>query len=880
MKLTSLVLVTLILASLVISVHSLDVSSSNFCICAGHESLAGWSVTDASVNATLDNIDFQEGNASLSVSLQNETRASGIAFDIGTGTTVSNDTILILWVKILNVSLIRSLYLQIGDSNRNWRQYNDTATRFALETSNWTRVAIQLSSYVYQVNQFNASSVRYFWFGTFDGGAAYSQTFWIDDIILQSASAGSTETSSFDVLSTVSAAFWVIAVYALVLPFGIAISDFLKLPSAMGQKRKLSLLPLQISLGMATVIILDLVSSLVRIDPFVVVGLWISATTIVVVTRLRSFLKTKRKGESLIDLHTLRINWDWGVVVGLSFTTYLFSQVASTLGWAPPNDSIRHAMYVSLILSNLRTTTSYLPISPVPLNFWSYPRGFYGLPSSLSFVSGIYPGQSILIVGAAIVALIPPLFYTTTLMRTRSIIAAIFSFILTFLLPGAAVYDAWSPSHDLLLGAFLVATYPSMIGNLILLTMFAIIVVFDDFGPIRVRSTYWLPIFLLLTVVLAFTYYSYVVFPIAFLVLRVLFSQGRAYAKKNGKLPFIMIVLALVIVFLGIAIETRSYAITHFSLRPDLQYQISQKLNPLAPGSQYLIYAFLVVATVSLALSTRLLSEPPNYKNYAAEVFFGMMLFFHILDLSSESLHSSLFWMTNSNRSLMVLYGLTYILIPIYLWRFFSHPPVRVQTLLPWRRSFPSARFLGKIGGLFLLFLAFSPMIFAIYNYTPSPLRPDILQVPRTDDNYLACQWLAENVQTNQLVLNDLSLSGLSVTSFRAVPVVNDMNRLENWYIYHTLPSDYAVLMLSADRILQHPGEYYTVRDLMIEWHISYIYISDSSRTIGLTGSDGRFAPPITWTMTQDELLAVYMNNPYLKTVYRAGNAAVFEVVT
>jgi len=89
MKLTSLVLVTLILASLVISVHSLDVSSSNFCICAGHESLAGWSVTDASVNATLDNIDFQEGNASLSVSLQNETRASGIAFDIGTGTTVS-----------------------------------------------------------------------------------------------------------------------------------------------------------------------------------------------------------------------------------------------------------------------------------------------------------------------------------------------------------------------------------------------------------------------------------------------------------------------------------------------------------------------------------------------------------------------------------------------------------------------------------------------------------------------------------------------------------------------------------------------------------------------------------------------------------------------
>ena len=87
-------------------------------------------------------------------------------------------------------------------------------------------------------------------------------------------------------------------------------------------------------------------------------------------------------------------------------------------------------------------------------------------------------------------------------------------------------------------------------------------------------------------------------------------------------------------------------------------------------------------------------------------------------------------------------------------------------------------------------------------------------------------------------------------------------------------------LGLSADRILQHPGEYYTVRDLMIEWHISYIYISDSSRTIGLTGSDGRFAPPITWTMTQDELLAVYMNNPYLKTVYRAGNAAVFEVVT
>jgi len=215
-------------------------------------------------------------------------------------------------------------------------------------------------------------------------------------------------------------------------------------------------------------------------------------------------------------------------------------------------------------------------------------------------------------------------------------------------------------------------------------------------------------------------------------------------------------------------------------------------------------------------------------------------------------------------------------MIPVYLSNL---SPRFMEKIGTWHPSWkiPLSRSAWKLGIVFLIFLAFSPMVVAALKYAPSSSRPDIHQVPH-DGDYQVSQWIAANISSNQLILNDLTLSGLSLTSFRALHVVNDMQRLEELYIFHTLSTSEADYMLDADRVLQHPGDYQMVNEIMRKYNITYIYVSDASRTIGFLGSGVRFAPSVDWTMHQVELIVVYMNNPWLQLVYRAGNAAVFEL--
>ncbi len=866
--------------ALVGQVHSTPPTSDAFClICAGRESLEGWSPQFPSINITLDSSDKQEGLASFKVTIQNETRAVGAAYDFGRGVDFSNITFIVLWAKTEKIGMARSLYLSIGDSNANWRQFDDFGSWFGLEPGRWTRVAINLSHFLTQGEGFSLRSVRWLWFGSYDGGGNYDQRFSLDDISLEATVQQSPATASArtNPLPVWFAGFTIAFLYGMTLPLGFLATKVLRM-GRFWTELGISFLPILLALGFALESIVFLISSLLFMNSLVIWSVWGLALMVVFALNIRSIGKPSWSRIANLRLLTKERMGALGTVLSLGFSIYVMSTMVSILGWAPPNDSFIHALIVSLILSNNHLGSSFSPVSSIPLNTWNYSRGFFGLPSALSFTLNIYPGQSVMLVGAAIVALLPPLLYSMTLIRTRSPLWATVAFLCAFILPTLAIVDSWAPSNDLLFGAFLVATYPSLMGNLLLLTLFSVIVLFDDLKPISIRSSKWLGAFILLTVCIAVTYYPYVLFPILYLVCREAISIDWHSLISRVGISKLAPVFGLT--FLGTFFVfglSRSYAINQISLNPDLQFQLGQRFNPLVENSPYIPYALLVAVTLGLALLSRLKGRRLTPKMRAAELFFGILLVVHALSLSNETIHSSLLWMTNPSRSIVVLYALTFAMIPIYLASFNIGWPEIMRKWQPTRTISRPLNIGTKLISLVLILLAFSPMIIAPFRYTPSPYRPDILQVPH-DGDYLVAQWIASNVNSNQLILNDISLSGLSLTSFRALHVVNDMQRFEELYIFDTLSASEGNYMLDADRILQHPGDYEMVLELMHRYDIDYIYISNSSRTIGLFGSGVRFAPPITWRMTQIELLTVYSDNPYLRLAYRAGDSAVFEL--
>src|SRR3989442_1248058 len=76
------------------------------------------------------------------------------------------------------------------------------------------------------------------------------------------------------------------------------------------------------------------------------------------------------------------------------------------------------------------------------------------------------------------------------------------------------------------------------------------------------------------------------------------------------------------------------------------------------------LYRFLVIVTIGLAAFHRV-----QHKSGTAsmELFFVMLLGIHVAALSNATVYSWMLWMTDPSRSIIVVYALTYVMIPVYL---------------------------------------------------------------------------------------------------------------------------------------------------------------------------------------------------------------------
>ena len=165
-----------------------------------------------------------------------------------------------------------------------------------------------------------------------------------------------------------------------------------------------------------------------------------------------------------------------------SFIVGILIYITGYLKWPQPGDAIAHGLLTNLLVINEALQTTLVPVASSLL--WSSPFGFHVISANLSLAFDIFPGASIFVAAATIVALILMLIYSLTYMLTRSVVFSVLASMSGLYVSSIPNMEYW------LIGYYYNGIYPCLFGYLALLvyltTQFATRYV-HGMG----RATYW-----------------------------------------------------------------------------------------------------------------------------------------------------------------------------------------------------------------------------------------------------------------------------------------------------------------------------------------------------------------------------------------------------
>jgi len=627
------------------------------------------------------------------------------------------------------------------------------------------------------------------------------------------------------------------------------------------------LFPLHVALGMICLVIILTSLSIVYLDFFVscLVTSLLLAGFLLVVSK-----KTSGLGSAVKNLREIRFLLPL-LLLGFSFCRFLY--LAVNMGWAPYVDSQTHGMYTSLILYHKGLPSSYYPIRDMPFDPARYPLGYHALSAFVSMLTGSYPGQSILVVGTVIVMLFPSLLYTLVYFYSKSTKLSLLAFLLAYFLPGSSP-ALWTASHDLLLGNFLVGTYPTMLGNLIFLAFVILAVDYDGLlqcSPKKISFLYGL-----LIAALVASYYLLLPFIALFLFLRFFAKDIRRQQKTI--LPYLKIlgILTTIVTCLLVLANYKSVLTSTFQVNSPYFHSVYMRYSLFSPESSYNIYLIFILMAVPFSLWFVFRNRLRNLG------LLFLVLFLPLMVAHNKQIYTELLWFTQPDRALILLVMCSHCVIlgGLHMWTRSTSTSwldvlnrVKLRLRLNKRKM---VQFNLKQLAMVFAFVIFIPSLLSHATY----LYPDRYQafLPSGDD-FEALRWLANNVDYDEVLLNDRTAMGLWVTSFKALKVVNDREILREILIFGSLEGTHlANRTFEANEILDKPWDYEVVNRIIHKYNISYIYLSANR---GEVRERGGSVWPFPWNnITQDELIMIYLENPNLGLAYRSGNAAIFRVET
>lgn len=566
-----------------------------------------------------------------------------------------------------------------------------------------------------------------------------------------------------------STLFFILGFYVISFPLGYC---FMHLK----ETRKIILLPffvrlpIYLAVGLAGIMILMIILGSLLFKMAIVVIVFLFSWSCYLFVIVRKFLKYRKNASIPYSL-----NWNANVVPFLLFLVviFYFIRIVDYLDWPPPGDPLLHGIYISRILYYQK-----VPVS-------GYPLGFHTLCAIISLIFGIFPGESMLVVAAAITALIPCVLYSVTYTKTKSRIFSLIPY-----LAGFVVYP-----HLLtlwIMGYFYNGSYPFLAGLLFMLAFIEIICLSDGSRNSAMVPSRFLFLLLIITAALFFTYQVFLFFIAIYLISTLIVQRKLVFTgiksrwrrlapKKFQTITFTGLGIIFLILIAKIAFSD------YFNLLWHLLGSGSWRLVYYGANIDYLysningILILLAFATIPASLFKR------RNEEFQIDLLFLCTFIPIVFALGTNLLRQYLSVLLPENLIIvitkylaLILPGRTIIFLVAFSWIIFARFLHLASTYvasnniskikIKYLRNF--TRWYSIVVIYLLLLHSLIPSLDSHFSGSLAQYHGWYSQEITFPYDFDAAKWIAKNIPSQDLILNDLSFISLFLPSFTVINVV------------------------------------------------------------------------------------------------------------
>jgi hypothetical protein len=597
-----------------------------------------------------------------------------------------------------------------------------------------------------------------------------------------------------------------------------------------------TLLPIYIVFGTAILTVVSVVSGVLFLGTLPILGISLASLAHIVSNKRKIALRVdkRRAIESFFCLFLY------------SITFVHFNLAASVMKWPPPGDLIAHGYLVSLILSKGYTPTNLYPIVDYPLY---YPSGFHTFVASTAALTGLLPGEALVLAGAVLIWLIPIMLFSMSYVLTRSYLLSLIPFLASFYIHPSGHLGTW------VMGFFYNGPYPNMMGYLFSILTF------------YVSTSYETSLLRKFLVILLAEACLFFVYPPLFLTVGLInafptlvsFKEAIREASK-GELLSICSLLAV----LGY-VSFRNYGPTeaHYA-------EILGKGGSPGPALGYLP-AFLddmvtsaalvsgCVAAMWLIANGRRLIWISTFQLVSMSLIFISSLFPHpLITVFAPARLGPLTWLFSF---VVLVCSVTTVLTQSQaLTMRLRIGPRNIDIHL--RQDFYRAAILTLL--LFMVLLLMYPSMVRANKLEYAGRAAWYSKTEFFSVDFQTSKWISENVKDGGLILNDPSWSGLFLPSYGFQRV-----------IFHYFP--HQAEYNEAMQIWLHPKNASLVKTILSKLQIRYVYVPSYPYYLDLWmyGGDSRFK---TKPYSPAEYIKIFDSYDFLVKVYQYKDSAVYEV--
>lgn len=629
-----------------------------------------------------------------------------------------------------------------------------------------------------------------------------------------------------------------------VLPFGVLFVSFLNNKKNIFTPFILYL-PLYLFFGLITLIISFFFLALFIFNRIVVLTIFIICLGLLFIR-----VKNMRFGHENKILTTKSST----TLLLITFSLIIFIRLAYIFEVAPPLDPLSHGMYVSLILYHHKLPTTMEPIGDLSLPLFDYPKGFHIMSAATSIINNTPPVRSMLIFATLLISMIPVLFYIIVYIRTKSPLWSLIGFFLPFIIPSSKI-PMWRRNFDILLSKYIVGIYPNLLGDFIFVGIAGLSILWEKEKNLKD----WIP-FMILLLALFLSYYPLLVYPVISAIFVYIYHEKKI---KRKTIAILLTIFAYVTIIL-----LKDYFIERLNFNAPFNYNVYMRYDLLNISSIY--WYFLPVMVIGIILSIYLILK-------RHEIFLPIltiiMNIFQIICLN-KYLYINYLWFASPNRSLILSVMLSFLVIVISISKMFK--TISLKKIKKYRASVPFI--------ILVVIISFSFFFKSHVEYYPT--HP-VTNMRPTGQAYEPFIWILRNSKPTDLILNDPTIIGNYLPTFRAQAVINDRERLRLLNLYNKLKgTEYEIVVTEADNIFQEPYNYSLFIKIVKKYNIKYLFLTNvslryrfcaSGRGVNYHVEHSKYQRLIR-NITQHDYIAFFDNNPYLEIVFRNNNITIYRV--